>query len=702
MGRGSNDNRALRSARATQQFFSQGLPDGSAPSSGEGHSPSTHNTPSSSSPAPLHTTRPQSENPTCKAISEAKPLPGEYDSLAPPLSPEDKLEFIRRHLWQRAEKTLIAQFKTHRLQAIQELAVRFAFAYSNLVPGRKTRSWHVDPEIIRRIAEGIVTKKFLHPFFQTNAAEPTCLRAGDIVITANPGLSDWEVAAFFSRTLLNWAVKYEDSSDDKQASPTTIIGLIDLTYCSKVTANRGDIAPKDKFYWDWFRLGESTRMESKENLIVPDAAEFLDQFEDCYTHPTQGDVTKDDMNESHFQEYYASIMQSQSSSSTLRPAVPRTSHDFTPTTTTTTTTTPPTTTQATTSASAKGKGKAVEKFTAEAKVASKVTNPVGDDDADVLAPPPTTPTTTSTGDKKKKKRKNRKKKNKSKNKKKSDKGKGKEIATDLDGEESLNDHHNANVHTPDDGSMAYYSANNCDEYDNDEDGDDEDDYYDEDDEHDDEDNGEEKSIEELNKKLPSLYDQIMSSYAAYSEAEATKATVEAALKAHALEKAAAGGTTTAVVTVAGKSSSAGSGSGSGQVGPTLPPRPSRRAEGIDAGLDRSRSVSKKAANENLQRHLLAVLERVKGKRPEERRAILAREHQRILRSETLAAARGTQALRPTATRATMAAAAGEGLQLPRFNLGVTPGWLGELERMQMEGLRGGGGGRGGDEKKEEK
>lgn len=79
-----------------------------------------------------------------------------------------------------------------------------------------------------------------------------------------------------------------------------------------------------------------------------------------------------------------------------------------------------------------------------------------------------------------------------------------------------------------------------------------------------------------------------------------------------------------------------------------------------------------------------------------RRAAFVRAKQEILRSETLAAARGTQRMRPTATRATEAVksvgrddARRAALQQAgySFDIGGMAGWAGELERMQIQGLR---------------
>lgn len=83
---------------------------------------------------------------------------------------------------------------------------------------------------------------------------------------------------------------------------------------------------------------------------------------------------------------------------------------------------------------------------------------------------------------------------------------------------------------------------------------------------------------------------------------------------------------------------------------------------------------------------------------EARREAFARAHLDIMRSETLAAARGTQRLRPTATKATeevknvgkddaLKAAQAAGGWSGKFDIGTMPGWAGELEKMQLDALR---------------
>ncbi len=76
--------------------------------------------------------------------------------------------------------------------------------------------------------------------------------------------------------------------------------------------------------------------------------------------------------------------------------------------------------------------------------------------------------------------------------------------------------------------------------------------------------------------------------------------------------------------------------------------------------------------------------------PAERVAVWTRARQQMLAGQTVAAAGGRQHLRPTAPAG-------------RFDIGGMPGWLGELEAMQIAGLRRGvGGGRGGGAKKGKK
>ncbi|KAI1616119.1 hypothetical protein EDD36DRAFT_461013 [Exophiala viscosa] len=122
-----------------------------------------------------------------------------------------------------------------------------------------------------------------------------------------------------------------------------------------------------------------------------------------------------------------------------------------------------------------------------------------------------------------------------------------------------------------------------------------------------------------------------------------------------------------------------------------PARPARAIDpitlvpDIDAGLEgRRRPLTEKAANDRITRHLHKILD-APYKTKAARHAALARARQQIMQSETLAAARGEQRLRPTAPRAR---AAPEPEHVPsRFQFGTLPGWEGELEAMMVEGMR---------------
>ncbi|KAK6376003.1 hypothetical protein LTS17_007253 [Exophiala oligosperma] len=692
MARGSGKKRAHRSKRATKQFFNQGSQDGSASAPGEGESSTAQNP----HPAPVPSSSSCLEHPhptPCQsqtAHDETKPkaviLPRGYTFVTPLLHRAEKLQLITEYLWKRAEKDIISHYRTAPLKATEELVAQFAFAYSIKPPGWTTRVWRVDPEIIRRVARGLWKEGGLHNVFRANGTEGRGLEARDIVLTANKNqnLGDWEAAAYICNWFLYCAAEYEDREDIQRAGPTIIVGLINYTYICKFRAYCGDSPSfEDRTYWDWFRFDRRTRMmPARQNLLVPDAGKVKDHFEDGSFYPDLSDIES----ECEFEDCQAYITEEaeegQGSSSAFVP----------PTTTTAAPPAPHHDDNAATAAGpagagaevkGKGKAKATQYSYATLPGQGNVMSPtIGVDNPDVPLPLPTTTnvgttnvgsttsaiadtataTTTAGDNKKKKKRKNRKRKNKNK-KKKNNKGIGK--ATDVvDGEEEEEE----------DASVIYYSANNCD---NDDDEDD-DEYGDED--NDDDDDGEGLDAREAQKKLPSLYEQIMSSYAEYSHKKAEESTVKAALEA---------------------------------------------LEAHRESLARSRAA---AAHEKLQRELMAVLERVKDKPARVRRAILAREHQRLLASETLAAARGAQNPRPTssATRVeeegeksveeeaaeavvlagAAAAAAAAPLRRPRFNLGTDPGWMGDLERMQIQVLRvgGRGGGRGGGagEKKEEK
>ncbi|KIW18604.1 hypothetical protein PV08_02893 [Exophiala spinifera] len=759
MGRGGKNSRARRSARATQQFFSQGLPDGSALSSVEGESSSTNIPPPAPPSSPIQS---RSENTRPKASPETESLPKEYTSLVPSPFPASKLRFITDHLWQPAEKTLIPFFRENETTGIKYLYSQIAYLYAFKLPDQKKLSWQFDPEITRGLAEDVVKTPALDKWFKTNGAVSTGLKVEDIVITTQPGINEYQAILLICQWLVRRAVVHGDRSNIVSASPTILIGLIDFTYRTKHAARSSSADPQFKAVWDWFHNDRTARMGNKQNVMVPDALDYPHVHESDH----EGGAAEGEIIETHFRDCFEYLMDDSSDDGSDPGEGPSTTH------------------HTTSSPLDKGKGKAVERCpttsSTQTHVAGTVTKSVGHVD-DVLT---TTTSTTTTGDKKKKKRrdnhkrKDKKKKNNpnkknKKNKKNNKKGKGKAKATDLDEDEAEHeqeqeqdaasvDDDTANVHTSDDEvSLPYYSAKEGDDREENSDDDEDEDErveeqemilhenfdtgddqvndqevpavdddgeeaYDAGDEvdDDDDDDGDDEVTQKVNDhgkgraidqneqqedgdgghdndndefwteedqrefdawfdaKFQAPWDRIMSRLASLPSPSSVV------------------GNTTATndnVVVGDNNVVVG--------GPSSTTAASRRRraaplEGIDAGLDRSRPASSVAANENLQRHLLAVLERARagGMSRGARRALLAREHQRILASETLAAARGTQPLRPTATRATEAAAAETRRELarfPRFNLGSAPGWLGELERMQIGGLRGGRGGGGG-------
>jgi hypothetical protein len=156
----------------------------------------------------------------------------------------------------------------------------------------------------------------------------------------------------------------------------------------------------------------------------------------------------------------------------------------------------------------------------------------------------------------------------------------------------------------------------------------------------------------------------------------------------------------------------------------LPDLPRAAAASRGAGPPRQTAASRRAM-QKLYDEIEAELDAAQGLDPVARRAAFAQAQQRLLRSETLAAARQEMGLRPTATAATQAAlfegrddalnavreqrraaqaqATRNGPSRQRtgtdainsrareqgysFDIGGMPGWLGELEQMQMQGLR---------------
>lgn len=123
--------------------------------------------------------------------------------------------------------------------------------------------------------------------------------------------------------------------------------------------------------------------------------------------------------------------------------------------------------------------------------------------------------------------------------------------------------------------------------------------------------------------------------------------------------------------------------------------PSASAHNVGGALpDLPRSTGRSSRRQQtLLNEIYATLVENEKLPPRERRAAWAQARQRLLRGETLAAERGQMGLRPTATAATQASldpGARPGGQEGQFDIGSLPGWLGELEDMQVQERRKGG------------
>lgn len=235
------------SARATHEFFGQGLPDVSAPQA----TTTTHD--------PQH---PPAETPT-ENPSSSDPLDHPLPQITSPditlfaptaLSIDAKAEFIFTHvscvfvlscseclltdqfhsqLYNEGLVRLYYQYKIDKLPVLDGLLTKFSSNYRRRVPDRDTYVWHVDLEIIKQFAEAHVHEE--STFFSINGAESTGVKPEDIVITVVDRVGELEVVLciveFFLETARKHQVQYGGASRNFTHQPR-----IDTVYLSTQAA----------------------------------------------------------------------------------------------------------------------------------------------------------------------------------------------------------------------------------------------------------------------------------------------------------------------------------------------------------------------------------------------------------------------------------------------------------------------------------
>ncbi|KIV78735.1 hypothetical protein PV11_06351 [Exophiala sideris] len=485
------------------------------------------------------------------------PVRTDYYLFAPyDISQEVKDQFLAKLL--EYGEYVLDQYKKDRRETERNLIIQFQYTYGRKVKGKRALEWHVDLEIIKQVAEGILSGRLIGLW--ATGAESDGTPAEDIVVTAPEQLGDYEAASFVVGYFLESAVKIEkglyppaDPNKHPAYLPLITIGLIKFSTLLKQLSERPE-KPGDRVHWRDYYHSRLESMDTQENLHVPGAIANMDG-----TSLTKG---------LYDEEENLDIGSLNITDSAAGPS---------------------------TNAAAPGEGK-------------------------------------------KKKRKNRKR-GKRKNK-----GKGKAQPTDTAASD-VSDEDEPDIPEP---GVA-----------------------------------EPVGVVEPVDSGPDVPEP-KGKGKGKARAEDLPAYIPGPNTPSVPDMPGAFGPGPAVPSAPedngeGPSTRAAAAPPPAAVDPiTLVPDP-------DAGLEqRRRPLTKKAANDRIIQHLTKI-HNAPYKNKEARRAALARARQQIMQSETLAAARGEQPLRPTAPRA-RAAPAPEHVP-SRFQFGTLPGWEGELEAMMVEGMR---------------
>ncbi|KAK5465198.1 hypothetical protein LTS15_001761 [Exophiala xenobiotica] len=635
--------KAQRTARPTEEFFGVGLPDVSATSAAHAE-PNPYTETATNNPSSSHDLR--------------------LDSalFAPPsLSEDRKAEFLT-YLYQEA-LILYGEYKTDTLPILNELLFKFPSNYRRRVLDRDTYAWHVDLDIVKQFAEGHLNGE--SRYFSINGALSTGVKVEDIVITVVDRVGELEVILCFVKFFLETARRHENTYGKPHEQSLITIGLILFHYRHKAEASKG---PEHQRVWDWFYQGRKSRLDTKENLVFtsPQKIPILEEGE-----IDEMGLGKVSVGDKIYQwlEYNngkadAADGPAAAAGEVAGAVVGSAMERFTPIdgnaplADITNDAGPANGASAHVSANAKRNKKKKEKKKA-AKAKARGTdedlaaayNPGPEEDFSALAiaqtvdedtaaaapatgPGPANGVSASA----------------------SAKGKGKGKARDTDEDLAAYNPGPDDVSAPavahtveDDDAAAAAPATG-----------------------------------------PGPADGVSAtaSTSAKGKGKARDTGAPPAYNPGPNDVSAPGVAHTVEIDdpddaapTAALPASAGFAlprlalPGPASAGFALPGLSPSAAPDIDASLDRRRGpVTKKKAKDNLTRHLEALVDRIADLPTSERRAILAREQQKIMRSETIAAAKGTQKLRPTAPRR-------------QFEIGQMTGWADDLEKMQIDGLR---------------
>ncbi|KAJ9498361.1 hypothetical protein H2202_006048 [Exophiala xenobiotica] len=589
-----------RSARATEEFFSVGLPDVSAASAAHAE-PNPHTETATDNPSSSHHPRLESA------------------LFAPPsLSEDRKAEFLT-YLYQEA-LILFGEYKINPLPILDELFFKFPSNYRRRVVDRDTYAWHVDLDIVKQFAEGHLNGE--SRYFSINGAVSTGVKVEDIVITVVDRVGELEVILCFVKFFLETARRHENTYGKPHGNSLITIGLILFHYRHKAEASKG---AEYQRVWDWFYQGRKSRLDTKENVVFTSPQKIPTLKEGEIDEMGVGKVSVGDKIYQWMEYHNGKAAQGEADA-------------------------------ADGPAAAAGEvagaviGSAMERFTpidGDAPLTDN-TNDAG-------------PANGASANASANAKRNKKKKEKKKAAKAKARDAEEDLAADNPGPEedfSALAISPAIAHTiDDDAAVAPAPAPGPA-------------------------NGVSASATVTAKgkgKGKGKARETDEDLAAYNPGPED---VSAPAVAHAVDDDPDDAAPTAALPAsAGRDLPRLALPGRALPGPAsagafaLPGVSPSAAPDIDAGLDRRRGpVTQKKAKDNLTRHLEALVDRIAGLPANERRAILAREKQKILRSETIAAAKGTQKLRPTAPRR-------------QFEIGQMTGWAGDLEKMQMDGLR---------------
>lgn len=153
----------------------------------------------------------------------------------------------------------------------EEFIQNFTDTYAKDIPGKADREWHVDLDIQKQVAEAIVSGEIIGLF--CNGAESTGTKTKDIIVTAPPQFSEFDVIGTILDYLFLKARKLDEGNEIKKHErphgdsclPFLALGLIDAT-----TLLRNSTDPNVAEYelYKAYIGKRLDRMDPKENLLI--------------------------------------------------------------------------------------------------------------------------------------------------------------------------------------------------------------------------------------------------------------------------------------------------------------------------------------------------------------------------------------------------------------------------------------------------